>query len=402
MSDQPTPTPPEDTPQDVPADPFAEARAAEGVMHLTAKGCPFPVLLRHGDVRAALKDWKTFSNDDPFHITPEPETGVRDMRQLPIETDPPEHTAYRKLVDPFFRRPLDAAYRADMQAMIDAHVKAAVEAGEVEVVNDFALPVQSKALTRMLGVPESEAEIYMSWGQHVLYDDAAKERAGESFVDYTRRKIDESTDPDGKDFFSHLNHAEIGLGEEGGGGAPRKLTDAEKRGYVNLTFAGGRDTVIRTITAVFAHLAADPSALAHLRADEAHLAPAVEEYLRHASPLTTLARRCPHGADIAGQSIPEGGRIGINYAAANYDPAVFPDPERLDLTRRPNPHVAFGFGKHHCLGAHQARLILTCLLRSIISQINTFTMIRINPVVELDATYTRRVGYEHLVILLNS
>ena len=134
---------------DTTRDPFADNRQSTGVQRMQAEGQDMPLLLRLQDIRKACKDWRTFSNDDPFMIVPHSEAGVRSVRQYPIETDPPDHTDYRALVEPFFDRPNDPAYQAGMRAMVDAAVAAAAAAESVEVVSELALPLQSRSLTRL-------------------------------------------------------------------------------------------------------------------------------------------------------------------------------------------------------------------------------------------------------------
>ncbi len=369
-------------------DPFAAARrdrsrARAEVDH----GSTIPMVLDHAEVKRVLREWQTFSSDDPQHITVRPETEVRDVRQLPIETDPPQHTAYRKLVEPFFRRPLDKEYQRGMQEMIDASLLAHVDAGEVEVVREFALPVQSKSLARMLGVGDDEAELWMNWGVHVFYDGDSVSK-GAALTRYIRHRF-AAAGTDRHDFFSTLNRAEI----DG-----RSLTMAEKEGFASVTFAGGRDTVIGSIVSTVAHLAEDAERFEWLRRDTSRLSMAVEEIVRHLSPVSALARRCPRGGTVGGEAVEPGGRVAVSYAAANYDERVFTCPANLQLDRSPNPHLAFGFGKHHCLGAAQARLVLRCLLLSLCTHVATIEVIDRDAQVDRQNCHTRVPGFNRLVV----
>ena len=126
------------------------------------------MILRHEDVREAAKDWKTFSSDAPFRVPIPSEEEVRTMRQLPIETNPPEHTDYRAIVEPFFQRAKDPEVIAQVEALIDGMLTEALGRDSIEIVNEFALPMQSRALTYLLNVPESEAETWIGWGIHVF------------------------------------------------------------------------------------------------------------------------------------------------------------------------------------------------------------------------------------------
>ena len=135
-------------------DPFRAARDESGVLQCPFHGEDITMILRHEDVRRAAKDWKTFSSDAPFRVPIPSEEGVRTMRQLPIETNPPEHTDYRKITDPFFQRPKDPAFIARIEALIDGLLVDALGHDAIEIVNEFALPLQSRALTYLLNVPE--------------------------------------------------------------------------------------------------------------------------------------------------------------------------------------------------------------------------------------------------------
>src|SRR5437762_8740401 len=131
-------------------DPFREARKNNGVLRCPFQGEQVPMILRHADVREAAKDWKTYSPDVPFRVPIPSEEEVRTMRQLPIETNPPEHTEYREIAEPIFRRAKDPAVVAQVEALIDRLLTAALGRDSIEVVHEFALPLQSHALTLLL------------------------------------------------------------------------------------------------------------------------------------------------------------------------------------------------------------------------------------------------------------
>lgn len=129
------------------SDPFREARETSGVMKCPFQGEEITMILGHEGVRKAARDWQTFSSDAPFRVPIPSEESVRGMRQLPIETDPPLHGEYRELVEPFFLRAKQPEVMRQMESLIAALVSAALDKGEIEVVHDFALPLQSRTLT---------------------------------------------------------------------------------------------------------------------------------------------------------------------------------------------------------------------------------------------------------------
>jgi len=143
-------------------DPFREARINDGVMVCPFQGELIPMILSHADVRESSKDWKTYSSDAPFRVPIPSEEDFREVRQLPIETDPPEHMYYRKIVEPFFKRPRDQEFIAAVDELIGGMVAETLVHSETEIVGDFAVPLQSRALAHLLNVRQEEADIWIS------------------------------------------------------------------------------------------------------------------------------------------------------------------------------------------------------------------------------------------------
>ncbi len=370
------------------SDPFREARAADGILKCPFQGEEVPMILRHEDVRKAAKDWATFSSDAPFRVPIPSEENVRSMRQLPVETDPPDHTDYRKIAEPFFQRAKDPQVIAQVEALIGGLLAEALRRDSIEVVREFALPIQSRALAYLLNVPESEAELWISWGTHVFRDGGSK---GSALETYLHERFDHAVAAPGDDFFSALTRATF---------RGRPLTREEMMGFGNLTFAGGRDTVIHTISSVLGYLAGHPEALEFLRQDPARIIHAVEEFFRVISPLTHIGRVCPAETDVHGATVPAGGRASLCWASANQDEAAFDAPAEIRLDRKPNPHLAFGFGAHLCLGAAHARLLVRTLLQQCLQRVGAIQVLEAQEHVEREARYQRVVGYERLRVRL--
>ncbi len=349
------------------------------------------MILRHEDVRRAAKDWKTFSSNAPFRVPIPSEEEVRSMRQLPVEIDPPEHTEYRRIVEPFFLRAKDPAMMAQVDHLIGGLLAEALKRESVEVVREFALPIQSHALTYLLNVPESEAATWIGWGTHVFRDGGDGQRKGAALEAYLQSQFDRAQAAPGDDFFSALVQATF---------RGRPLTREEMMGFGNLTFAGGRDTIIHSISSVLAHIAERPQDLEFLRQDPARIVHACEEFFRVVTPLTHIGRVCPVETVVHGATVPPGGRVSLNWASANRDETVFEAPDEVRLDRRPNPHLAFGFGAHLCLGAAHARLILRTLLQKCVDLVGRVTVLRAEERVENEARYRRVMGYEVLQVRL--
>ncbi|TSA37576.1 MAG: cytochrome P450 [Verrucomicrobiaceae bacterium] len=373
------------------SDPFREARNDTGILKCPFHGEEIPMLLRHEDVRRAAKDWKTFSSDAPFRVPIPSEEEVRTMRQLPIETDPPEHTDYRKITDPFFQRPKDPAFIAKIEGMVDGMLADAMGRDSVEIVNGFALPLQSRALTHLLNVPESEAETWIGWGIHVFKVTGGEFKKGNVLEDYLRGQFDRAEAAPGEDFFSVLTQATF---------RGRPLTCEEMMGFANLAFAGGRDTIIHTISCALGYLAEHPGELEFLRGDPKRITHASEEFFRVFMPLTHIGRVCPEETEVNGVTVRAGERVSLCWASANMDERAFDAPDEVRLDRKPNPHLAFGFGTHLCMGAPHARLILRTLLQKCTERIARITVLESKERVESEASYTRTLGYESLTVRL--
>lgn len=369
------------------SDPFREARNASGVLECPFHGEKIVMLLRHEDVRKAAKDWQTFSSDAPFRVPIPSEEDVRTMRQLPIETDPPEHTDYRAIVEPFFQRAKDPAVIAQVEHLMDGMLTRAMAEESIEIVNEFALPVQSRALTYLLNTDESEADIWIGWGIHVFKVTGGEFKKGTVLEDYLHKKFDEAEARPGGDFFSALTQAEY---------RGRKLTREECMGFANLAFAGGRDTIIHTISCALGYLAEHPEALEFLREDPKRITLASEEFFRIFMPLTHIGRVCPADTEVHGVTVKAGDRISLCWASANFDETAFEAPESVRLDRKPNPHISFGFGAHLCLGAPHARLILRTLLRLCCERVKSITILDAQQRVEHEARFDRALGYDSL------
>ena len=369
-------------------DPFREKRIKDGVLQCEFQGENVPMILRHEDVRKAARDWKTFSSDAPFRVPIPSEEEVRTMRQLPIETNPPEHTEYREIIEPIFHRAKEPAMIAQVEALIEGMLADAMQRESIEVVRDFALPLQSRTLTYLLNVPETEAEMWISWGTHVFREGPGKQK-GARLEEYLHAQFDRAQANPGDDFFSVLTKATF---------RGRPLTREEMMGFANLTFAGGRDTIIHTVSSVLGYLGQHPEALDYLRQDPSRIIHAGEEFFRVITPLTHIGRVCPVETDVHGVTVQPRGRVSLCWASANQDETVFEAPGEVRLDRKPNPHVAFGFGAHICIGAAHARLLLRALLQKCTERVGRIIILEAKERVENESAYQRVVAYESLFV----
>jgi cytochrome P450 len=369
-------------------DPFGEARRKDGILINEFQGTPIPMLLRHEDVRQAAKDWQRFSSDAPFKVPIPTEEDVRSVRQLPLEIDPPAQQEYREIVEPFFDRAKLPEMIAEVNRLIQTLVDEALARDSIEIVREFAIPLQSRALAVLLAMPQQEADIWIGWGTHVFREGDGTSK-GAALEAYTNQLLDRAAAAPGDDFFSALTRAKF---------QGRPLTRAEMLGFCSIVFAGGRDTVINSIAGVIGHLAAKPADFTFLREDPKRIVGASEEFFRVLSPSTHLARLCREKTELHGVTVEPGQFVSLNFAAANYDETVFQNPEEVRLDRRPNPHVAFGFGTHLCLGAAHARLVVRSLITILCERVGRIETLAAVDKYENETSYRRRIAYDRLTV----
>ena len=350
------------------------------------------MILRHEDLRKAARDWQTFSSDAPFKIPIPTEENVRTVRQLPLEVDPPEQQDYRAVVEPLFNRAKLPEVIARMETLVGELVAAAGARDSFEAVRELAIPLQSRALAILLDMPDAEAEIWIGWGTHVFHEGDGSGK-GAALEVYSNALLDRAQAHPGPDFFSALTQAKLN---------GRPLTRQEMLGYCSIVFAGGRDTVINSITGIIAHLAQNPADFEYVRADRKRVVGASEEFFRVLSPVTHLARKCTRDTEVHGVKVAAGDFVSLCFSSANFDATVFESPDEVKLDRRPNPHVAFGFGPHLCLGAAHARLVVRTLLNTLCDQVTKIDILEHTWKTEPRAGYTRRGGADCLRVKFHS
>lgn len=371
-------------------DPYATARAAGGYAG-DFGGETIPVLVNYREVREAAGDWARLSNAAPGRIQIPAEDDVRSLTQLPIETDPPRHTAYKAVVQDFFRRPrTDPETRAGIEAVVCRALDGIASGTGIDVLTEVALPIQSRALAVLLGLPQEEAEDWIGWGLHAFKteegnDQEAADRLLRMIESHTDRALTEG----GRDFFGRLAAARI----DG-----RSLTRDEIVGFAHVTFAGGRDTLINCIAAGIAHLAGAPGDLDRLRGEPRLVPIAAEEIIRHTSPLSHIGRICTEAGRYAGIPREKGDRVALCWAAANLDPVRFERADLLRIDRQPNPHVAFGSGPHSCLGATHAREVLRALLNGLAARFAKIVPVRVEAGSRSIGGPRHRHGFEALCV----
>ena len=371
-------------------DPFREARERDGVLVNNFQGNEVPMVLRHSEVRAAAKDWQTLSSDAPMRVPIPSEEEVRTVRQLPLEVDPPAQSDYREIAEPFFARAKLPEVIASMETLVAELLDDALTRDVVEIVREFAIPLQSRALAILTNLPDAEARIWIGWGTHVFREGDGTSK-GAALETYINQLLDDGMRVPSDSFFSALTRATF---------QGRPLTREEMMGFCSIMFAGGRDTVINSVSGVIAHLGVTPADFAWLREDQRRSVNASEEFFRVISPVTHLARVATTEIRMPGKHVHPGDLVALCFASANYDANVFDCPEETRLDRKPNPHVAFGFGPHLCLGAAHARLVVRTLLKGLCERVRGIEIIEAREKLEKETSYQRSLAYDRLHVRL--
>ncbi|ARD21766.1 cytochrome P450 [Shewanella japonica] len=376
-------------------DVFEQARITKGVGFIEDQDDPVTMILGLKDVRKCANNWKIFqSGAVPGRIVVPSEVSIRETRQIPFELDPPEHKHFRDLLNPWFKRPLEQGYINSLQQIIEELVDDVIHHGSTDIVSEFSLKLQSRALTLLLNVPYEESLVWINWGTHVFRSNES-ELDGEKaaiLYDYIDNQIELAMKTPSDSLYSSLLNASI----DG-----KKLSKEQIKGVMILTFAGGRDTVINAVTNTIAYFASQPSSLSRLRKEPEIIPRAVEELIRYFSPLTHMGRVVTQDTDVAQQEVTADSRISLCWASANRDASVFEQPNEVILDRKINPHVAFGFGPHNCLGATHARQIIKTLITTLTNKVDTIEVLSQQDNIEDWGAFQRKVGYEQLNMIFS-
>ncbi|MFI6031795.1 cytochrome P450 [Amycolatopsis magusensis] len=326
--------------------------------------CPVPrsaadggyhVLTRYEDVRAVCADPGAFSSRTPSI------RGVP-VRVIPVDTDPPDHRKYRQLLDPYFSHAFLQRYTGQLRELADATVDAFAERGAFDVVGDFAIPFSAGSLARVVFATDNEELVARGVA---AAKDAAVTSSPEAFQALAGLAVEALAEAEkgGEDsVLRALATATI----DG-----RPLTLEERLGVVTTLFLGGLDTTRGVIANIAYHLATRDDIEPILR-QPGGWQRELEEFLRLETTVAFMARTATRDTEIGGVPIPAGDRIAVFFAAANRDPDRFDRPDELVFDRRAIPHLSFGFGIHHCLGLHFARLQLAIAFEALLARATGF------------------------------
>ena len=339
--------------------------------HPYKDGPGFLALTGYDEVYAVSRDSVTWSSEATGvnFDAPGPDDFVDVRGVMMLMMDPPRHTALRALVSKGFTPRQVAKLNERITDMARDVVDSVIERGECDFVTDVAGALPSYVIAELLGIPLEDGhrlyeltEIMNTGG---LGDPRATEAAVEMMTYSTELMARKRADP-GDDIATSLLQAEVD---------ERRLTDLDFNTFFMLLINAGGDTTRNLVAGGMCVLMDHPEERAKLEADPSLLPTAVEELLRYVSPVIAFLRTAMKDTELRGVPVKEGDRVAMFYPSANRDAAHFADPDRFDVTRKPNPHVAFGGGgTHFCLGANLARVEASALVSEVLSRMKNMEL----------------------------
>ena len=337
---------------------YARIRQEAPVVRLVDPVQRMPIWLvsRYTDVVAVLRDGRL--KKDPRELSEQARsrffgTSQDALLRHMLAADPPNHTRLRSLVSRAFTSRRIEELRPRVAAIATGLLEAARARGSVDFLDAFAFPLPIIVIAELLGVPAEDRDQFRAWTNTLFIPPADGNQepvlaAGVSFVRYFSSLFERRRAEPGDDLISAL----LAVEEQGD-----RLSHDELIGMLFLLVVAGHETTMNLLGSGLLALLEHPEQLERLRADRSLMGSAVEELLRYCSPLeTSTLRFTVEPMEVCGQVIPAEEMVVGGLMSANHDPEVFAEPERFDVGRTPNKHVAFGFGIHFCLGVPLARL----------------------------------------------
>jgi cytochrome P450 len=337
---------------------YARLRREEPVMLLDLPMAPGYMVSRYDDVTAVLKDAALYSsraNAKGIGLV---------MGRTILEMDGKEHTRHRNIISTAF---VPKALQGELPGVIASIAHDMIDHfardGRADMVAQFARTFPLRVIAHVIGVPIEDYETFKRWSLDVIgfTDDFPKgfEAAGK-LVEHLRPIVESRKAAPRDDLLSTLTHAEV----DG-----QRLTDEEIYSFLRLLLPAGSDTTYRLIGNTLFGLLTHPDQLDQVRADRSLAASAIEEALRWEAPVQFAARETTAATTLGGIELPEGAQILTAIGSANRDERQFAKPDDFDIHRRADDHVAFGFGRHFCVGSHLARLEATTALNAIFDRL---------------------------------
>lgn len=353
---------------------YADPHAVHTVLR---EQCPVPssdrfdgfwTLTRYQDVVDACLAVDTFSSAK-INSIPDLDCGVP---RVPLVSDPPRHSGYRSVMQPYFTRGRIRDFAPAMAEVADELLAPLVARGSGDIVGELTVPMPVMVLCRFLNIDRAQWADIRRRSNDLIADaatgDAASAMANIGEIIQSCRDLMElrrrDPRPVDQDVMSGMLAAEIE-------GAP--IPDDEIAGAFFVLLIAGHETTSNAMANSLLYLADHPEDQQRLRADPTLVPTAVDEFLRWDSPVQFQGRTMAKDAEVAGRTLAEGDQVALLWASANRDESVFPDADRCVIDRKPNRHLAFGMGIHRCIGAELARTELIVALTRALAATASFT-----------------------------
>lgn len=319
----------------------------------------FHLVTKYDDVVAALADPETFSSKGSKSLP-----DVQQLEMPPIDSDPPEHREYRRLLNPYFSRAAVARYEDAIREAARMAIAAFVEDGAFEVVNQFSGPVTAETLTRLILNLQDEASTEEA---RSIVTRVTTTNAPEAWADLTRfvqETLGRRTDADHDDILNAVLNGSV---------LDTPLTEDQRLGVIVLLFLAGLDTTRGMIAGIILHLCENPGLEDRLRRPDWDRSD-LDEFLRMDTVVSVLARWVTRDTTLGGVPLRKGQPVLLHYYSANHDPDVFERPEELVFDRPTNRHIAFGLGHHRCIGSNLARLQIRVTMAELLARVTNIRL----------------------------
>lgn len=369
---------------DFPHATFARLRAEDPVSWTTeADGSGFWAVTKHADVIEVSRDYNRFTASRGIRME-RMDPDELEARRSMMEFDPPEHTRLRRLVQPGFTPKVVATYESAFRKLVGVVLDRVLPLGEFDFVTEIARELPIRMLCRLLGIPEEDAGKMVAWGDQMISNaDPEYTPVIIDKVDTEEYRLLPFRAPAAIDVYCYAE--EIALERRARpqddiittlltaepDGEP--LTDLEFKNFFTLLMVAGNETTRHTISHGLISLKENPEQLETWRSDIAgRSTDATEEILRSSAVTMHFRRTVVEDTEIGGIRVSAGDRVVLWYTSANHDETVFTDPFDFDITRKPNPHLAFGTGRHKCLGASLAQLEVRVFFEEFLDRVGSF------------------------------
>lgn len=375
---------------------FQQMRESQPVWLDESSGCWH--VFRYEDVHRVITDYALFSSERRQRFRRNSKT---DMGRSLIAMDPPQHRQYRNLVSSAFTPRALARLTGRIAAISQELIDEVRPTGSMDLVADFAYPLPTTVIAEMLGVPTSDRPLFKSWADVLLNqqlrdaeffkaddDSGVRQRFTDTFdemSDYFERMLEERRQHPREDMMSELLAAEVD-GEH--------LSKADTISFCILLLLAGHVTTTNLLSQAIRCFDEHPDAMQQLIEKPDLMPGAIEEVLRYASPVWRLFRTTTAEVTLSGVTIPANSYVFAWLASANRDSEQFPDPERFDITRTPNKHVAFGHGIHFCIGAPLSRMEASIALPMLLEQLPDMRISREQPLEPFEGR--NLFGFKHI------